>query len=126
MALQDFIVHEKGEQIEAVLTAPASGGEVGDPGLVGDMPCILYTDQDAAGKATVRFQGVYQFTVHGVDDDGNQALAVNAKVYYDAAPGGSPANPNLNADAVNGVRFGTVLDAVASTAKTVVRVRIKG
>ena len=126
MALQDYIVHEDGEQIEVKLTAPASGGVIGDPGLVGDMPCVLYGNQDAAGMAVVRFKGVYKFTVHGVDDDGNQALAVNAKAYYDASPGGSPANPNINADAVNGVRFGTVLDAVSSAAKTVVRVRIHG
>ncbi len=124
MALRDFIVHELGEQIDAKLTQPASGGKVGDPGLVGDMPCILYTDQDAAGKATVRFQGVYKFTVHGADASGNAAIAANAAGYYDASPGGSPANPNLNIDATNGKRFGTILDAVSSGAKTVVRVRI--
>ena len=122
MALRDFIVHELGEQIDAKLTYPASGGEVGDPGLVGDMPCILYGDQDADGKAVVRFQGVYRFTVHGADGSGDAAVAVNAEAYYDPTPGGD--NPNINIDATNGSRFGTILDAVASGAETVVRVRI--
>lgn len=122
MAVRDFIVHELAEQIDATLTQPASGGKVGDPGLVGDMPCILYTDQDADGKATVRFQGVFRFLVHGADGSGNAAIAANAAGYYDAAPGGG--NPNLNIDATNGKRFGTILDAVTSGGKTVVRVRI--
>lgn len=122
MAVRDFIVHELGEQIDVKLTQPASGGKVGDPGLVGDMPCILYTDQDAAGKATVRFQGVFRFLVHGANAAGNAAIAANAAGYYDAAPGSG--NPNVNIDATNGVRFGTILDAVTSGAKTVVRVRI--
>lgn len=122
MAVRDFIVHELGEQIDVELTEPASGGKVGDPGLVGDMPCILYTDQDADGKATVRFQGVFRFLVHGADGAGNAAIAANDAGYYDAAPGAS--NPNVNVDATNGVRFGTILDAVTSGGKTVVRVRI--
>ena len=122
MALRDFIVHELGEQIDAKLTYPASGGEAGDPGLVGDMPCILYTDQDADGNAVVRFQGVYRFTVHGANGAGNAAITANAAGYFDPAPGGD--NPNLNIDATNGSRFGTILDAVSSGAKTVVRVRI--
>lgn len=124
MALRDYIVHELGEQIDAKLTQPASGGKAGDPGLVGDMPCILYSDQDDDGMATVRFKGVFRFTVHGAGASGNAAIAVNDPAYYDASPGGSPTNPNINADATNGKRFGTVLDAVASGAKTVVRVRI--
>jgi hypothetical protein len=122
MAVRDFIVHELGEQIDAKLTHPTSGGKVGDPGLVGDMPCILYTDQDAEGKATVRFQGVFRFLVHGANGAGNAAIAANAAGYYDTAPGAS--NPHINADDTNGSRFGTILDAVSSGAKTVVRVRI--
>lgn len=122
MAVRDFIVHELGEQIDAKLSQPASGGKVGDPGLVGDMPCILYTDQDANGMATVRFQGVHRFLVHGANAGGNAAIAANDPAYYDAAPGGG--NPFINADATNGKRFGTFLDAVTSGGKVVVRVRI--
>lgn len=122
MAVRDYIVHELGEQIDVKLTQPAAGGKVADPGLAGDMPCILYIDQDAAGRAVVRFQGVYRFLVHGAGPAGNAAIAENDPAYYDPAPGGG--NPNINADATNGKRFGTFLDAVTSGSKTVVRVRI--
>ncbi len=122
MAIRDYIVHELGEQIGVKLTQPAAGGKTGDPGLVGDQPCILYTDQEADGTATVRFQGVMRFMVHGQGPAAAAAIAQNAPVYYDAAPGAG--NPNINADNTNGVRFGTVLDAVTSGAKTSVRVRI--
>lgn len=122
MAVRDYIVHELGDQIDVKLTLPAAGGKVGDPGMVGDMPCILYTDQDAAGNATVRFKGVFRFLVHGANGAGNAAIAANAAGYFDPAPGGG--NPNINIDATNGSRFGTILDAVTSGGKTVVRVRI--
>lgn len=122
MALRDYIVHELGDQIGVKLTQPAAGGKTGDPGLVGDMPCILYTDQEADGTATVRFQGVHRFLVHGFNATVAAAMAANDPVFYDAAPGAT--NPNLNADVTNGKRFGTVLDAVASNGKLAVRVRI--
>jgi hypothetical protein len=116
MAVQDFIVHEVGDQLHRKLTLPASGGVVGDPGLVGDRPCVLLTDQDSSGYATCKFNGSFRFVVKGEDGAGNSAIAVNGAVYYDSA-----ATVKINEDATNGVRFGTAVEAVASgETKTIV------
>lgn len=121
MALRDFIVHEVGDQLFRKLTQPASGGKVGDPGLVGDRPCVLLTDQDTSGMATVKFNGSYRMSVKGENGAGNAALAVNAPVYYDAA-----ATPKINGDNTNGVRFGSTVEAVGSGATATVVVDLQG
>lgn len=121
MAVRDFIVHEVGDQLYRLLTQPASGGVVGDPGLVGDRPCVLLTDQDANGFATVKFNGSFRLLVEGAGAGGDSAIAVNGPVYYDAA-----ATIKLNEDATNGVRFGTAVEAVASGAETVIVVDLHG
>lgn len=121
MALQDFIVHEVGDQLFRLLTAPASGGVVGDPGLVGDRPCVLLTDQDADGYATVKFNGSFRLLVEGADGSGDSAIAINGPVYYDAA-----ATIKINEDSTNGIRFGTAAQAVASGAETVIVVDLHG
>jgi predicted RecA/RadA family phage recombinase len=116
MAVQDYIAHENGDQLFRKLTAPASGGVVGDAGLVGDRPCVLLTDQDSAGYATVKFNGSFRLPVKGEDGSGNSAIAVNGGVYYDSA-----ATVKINKDATNGVRYGTAVEAVGSgETKTIV------
>jgi hypothetical protein len=121
MAVQDFIVHEVGDQLFRKLTQPASGGEVGDPGLVGDRPCVLLTDQDAAGYATCKFNGSFRLLVEGADGSGDSAIAIGGAVYSNAA-----ATIKVNEDATNGVRFGTAVEAVASGAETVIVVDLHG
>ncbi|WP_431935806.1 hypothetical protein [Micromonospora sp. RP3T] len=111
MALRDFIVHEENDNLYRKLTQPSSGGKVGDPGLVGDRPCVLLTDQDAAGCATVKFHGSFRVRVEGQGASAAAALAINAPVYYDTG-----ATVKINGDATNGVRFGTLVEAVASGA----------
>lgn len=122
MAGKTAVVHEDGDQLFRKLTQPAAGGIVGDPGLVGDRPCVLLINQDANGYATVKFNGTVRVTVHGANAAGNAALAVNAPVYYDAAPGAG--NPFVNGDSTNGVRFGTLVEAVASGAKVDLKVDV--
>lgn len=121
MAVRDFQVHEVGDQLWRKLTQPASGGKVGDPGLVGDRPCVLLTDQDSNGFATCKFNGSYRLSVKGENGAGSAAIAVNAPVYYDAA-----GTPKVNADNTNGVRFGTAIEAVASGATTTIVVDLHG
>lgn len=121
MALRDFIVHEVGDQLFRKLTQPAAGGKTGDPGLVGDRPCVLLTDQDADGFATCKFNGSYRLSVKGENGAGNAAIAVGAAVYYDAA-----ATPKINADNTNGVRYGTAVNAVGSGATTTIVVDLHG
>lgn len=114
MALRDYTVHELGDQLDRKLTYPASGGKVGDPGIVGKRPGILLIDQDANGRATVKFNGSHRFTVHAVNNSGNSAIALGDELYYDPTPGGS--NPFINKDATNGIFFGYAATAVASGA----------
>ncbi|MEU7590630.1 DUF2190 family protein [Micromonospora sp. NPDC049230] len=121
MALRDFQVHEDGDQLYRKLTQPAAGGKVGDPGLVGDRPCVLLTDQDSNGGASCKFNGSYRLSVKGENGAGNAALTVNAPVYYDAA-----ATPKINGDNTNGVRYGTTIEAVGSGATAAVVVDLHG
>lgn len=121
MALRDFQVHEQGDQLFRKLTQPAAGGKAGDPGLVGDRPCVLLTDQEASGFATVKFNGSYRLKVDGQGPAAAAALAINAPVYYDAA-----AANKINGDNTNGVRFGTVVEAVASGATVTAVVDLHG
>lgn len=118
MAVRDFIVHEEHTQLDRKLTFPVSGGKVGDPGLVGDRPCILYTDQDAAGMATVKFLGTFRFSAHAVTAAANSAIAVNDVLYLDQAPGAN--NPVINKDATNGKRFGMAVEALAAGEQAVI------
>lgn len=121
MALRDFQVHEVGDQLFRKLTQPASGGKVGDPGLVGDRPCVLLTDQDEDGFATVKFNGSYRLSVKGENGAGNAAIALNGPVYYDTA-----STPKINGDVTNGVRYGTAVEAVSSGATSVIVVDLHG
>lgn len=117
-ATQDFIVHELGDQLNRKLTYPTSGGKMGDPCVVGDRPGILYSDQDTAGYAVVKFHGSFRVLVHGVLASSNSAVAIGDALYYDPSPGST--NPNINKDVTNGVRWGTAVEAVVSAAKTVI------
>lgn len=110
MAHQDFLVHADGSQLWRKLTQPSSGGKAGDPGLVGDRPCVLLTDQDSSGYATCKFTGSFRVTAKGEDGSGDAAIAVGDPVYYDAAAD----TVKINADAANGVRWGTAVEAVGS------------
>ncbi len=121
MAVEDFIVHEVGDQLFRKLTLPASGGSVGDPGLVGDRPCVLLTDQDDDGFATCQFNGSFRVSVKGEDGSGNSAIAVNGAVYYDSA-----ATVKINKDSTNGVRWGTAVEAVSSGATSTIVVDLHG
>lgn len=121
MAIQDYIVHEVGDQLDRKPTYPASGGKVGDPAMFGRRPAVLKTDQNATtGKATLKFCGSHKFTVHGVAASSGAAVAVGDDLYYDPSPGSG--NPNINKDVTNGVFFGIANGVVASGAKTVITV----
>ena len=121
MPAKNAVVHQVGDQLKRKLTQPAAGGLAGDPGLVGDRPCVLLGNQDAAGRAVVKFSGTVRVTVHGFGASAAAAIAESGAVYYDA---GSGADPRINGDLTNGVRFGTVAEAVASGAKVDVLVDI--
>ncbi len=108
------IVFEDGDQLRVVCTAPTTPAS-GDPVLVGQLPGVALTDEDAEGYTTVKFNGVAELSVKG-ETTTNAAVAAGDIVYYDGGV--------INKDSTNGVRFGYALGAVSSGATTKIRVKI--
>jgi predicted RecA/RadA family phage recombinase len=117
-------VFERGRQFEADVSGVTGTGDSGlvlsgDPIVIGQLPGVALTSEDADGMATIQTDGVFDLPVKG-ETTTNAAIAVGAIVYYDAA-----ATPHkLNADNTNGVRFGYALEAVSSGATATIRVKV--
>ena len=104
-----------GRFLNVVCTAPATPSS-GDPVLFGEIPGVAVTDEDANGNTSIDTGGVYNLSVKGADDGGDAAIAAGDILYYDAG--------EINADAVNGTRYGYALAAVNSGATTTIEVKI--
>ena len=117
-------IFEHGRQFEANVsgvTGTGAGGLVlsGDPVVIGQLPGVALTSEDADGMATIQTDGVFDLPVKG-ETTSNAAVAIGDLIYYDAA-----ATPHkLNKDAANGVRFGYALEGVDSGATTTIRVKV--
>lgn len=111
-------VYEHGTQFAAVCSEPTTPNS-GDPVLVGQIPGVALTDEQADGTTTIQTDGVFELSVKG-ETTTNAAIAVGDILYYDAA-----ATPHkLNKDNTNGVRFGYALEALASGATSTIRVKV--
>jgi len=108
------IIFEHGDQLQVVCSAPATPAS-GDPVLVGQLPGVALTDENADGVTTVKFNGVASLPVKG-ETTTNAAVSVGDILYYDSGV--------INKDSSNGVRFGYALQAVDSGATTTIRVKI--
>ena len=107
-----------GRYISAAATAPAAP-DSGDPVLVGQIPGVALTDEDAAGNTTIDLGGVYMLSVEGVNNAGNSAVAVGDIIYYETGE-----TPPLNKDNVAGVRFGYALGTVGAGLTATIAVKI--
>ena len=86
----------------------------GDPVVVGELPGVALTDEDADGLATVDTRGVYDLAVDAAAD-----MAPGDVVYF--AAGDTPRLSDTN----TGARFGYVLEEVtAAGGSQTVEVRI--
>lgn len=85
----------------------------GDPGVVGRLPVVALTDEDADGMATCDTLGVYTFTVTSAV----AAIAPGDAVHWDNAAG-------TLREAGAGVFFGTALGAVAAAGTATIEVRV--
>lgn len=94
----------------------ASGVKSGDPVVYGQKPGVALTDRDADGKATVRFEGVAELSVKGIDGSGNKAIVEGDVLYFVGAD-----TPKLSVKAT-GVRYGYAMGAVDSGATATIRV----
>lgn len=118
------IVYDKGEQLSLNVSGVTGSGTAGammsgDPGVIGQLPFVALTNEDADGNATCKFNGVADVSVMGeTNADAGSAVAVGDILYFDAAD-----TPRVNKD-TTGVRFGYALEAVASGATSTIRVKI--
>jgi predicted RecA/RadA family phage recombinase len=106
-------VFEHGDQFVVVATEPATP-QSGDPILVGQLPGVALTDENADGEVTAKFNGVWEFPVEA---EGG-AITPGAIVYYDAA------DDALNNSSSGNIRFGYALDEVDNAATATIRVKI--
>jgi predicted RecA/RadA family phage recombinase len=91
------------------LVVPVPVGTVsGDPVVYGNRPGVALTTRDAAGNATVQFDGVFTLSVKGVNGTGNVAVAAGDILYHVAAD-----TPKLSKKDT-GVRFGYAMGAVTT------------
>lgn len=112
------IVQEHGNDLYVAVTAPATPVS-GDPVLLGQLPGVALTDEQADGKTSIKTNGTATLLVKG-ETTTDAAIAAGDIVYYDAA-----ATPHkINKDNTNGVRFGYALEAVASGATATILVKI--
>lgn len=110
-------VFPNGRQLSLAATEPATPVS-GDPVLVGQMPGVALTNEDAAGNTTIDFGGVYDLSVKGIDGVGNSAVAVGDILYYVA--GDTPPISKKN----TGVRFGYALETVTAGATATINVKV--
>lgn len=108
------IVHEDGEQLRVVCSAPTAP-KSGDAVLVGQLPGVALVDEEADGYTTVKFNGAATLPVKG-ETTTNAAVNYGDILYYDSGV--------INKDSTNGVRFGYALGSVSSGATTSILVKI--
>ncbi|RSN12816.1 hypothetical protein DMB42_11600 [Nonomuraea sp. WAC 01424] len=108
---------EEGDQLYVTVTHPATPVS-GNPVRYGQRPGVALTDEKADGKTTVKFDGVASFSVKGIDQSGNSAVAEGDILYY--VDGDTPNLSKKN----TGVRFGYAAGAVSSAATATIDVII--
>ena len=111
-------VFEYGNQLSVVCSHPTTPAS-GDPVIVGQIPGVALTDERTDGTTTVKFNGVYDLTVAGVNGSGNSAVAVGDILYYVSADA-----PAVLSKKTTGVRFGYALETVDSGGSAVIQVKI--
>lgn len=114
------IRYEHGDQFSANVSAVNGSGTSnailsGDPGVLGQLPFVALTDEDADGIATIKTNGVADLLVDA------EAAAVNPGdlLYFDAAD----ANKINNSSSGN-VRYGYALGSVGNGATGTIPVKV--
>ncbi len=110
-------VYAEGRRLSLAATDPATPA-AGDPVVVGQLPGVALTAEDAAGNTSVDLGGVYNLSVKGVDGAGNSPVAVGDLLYYVTAD-----TPKLSKKNT-GVRYGYALGTVGTGATATIAVKI--
>lgn len=111
------IIFDKGDQLAVTVTHPATPAS-GDPVRVGDICGVALTDEHTDGTTSVKFDGVADVSVKGVNGSGNSAVAVGDSIFYVDAD-----TPVLSKKAT-GKLFGYALEAVSSGGTDTIRVKL--
>ena len=101
----------------AAVVDVAEGMKSGDAVLIGNgLPGVALTDRSAAGKATVQFNGEFEFAVEGKNKAGEKAIEEGDILYI---KGGK-----LSVNNEEGTRYGYALGAVVKNKTETIRVKI--
>lgn len=100
-------VYRKATQMQVACTDPTTPAS-GDPVVYGQRPGVCLVTEDAAGLASVAFEGAFNISVKGIDGGGNSAVAEGDILYYTAAD-----TPKVSKKAT-GIRYGYAAGAVTS------------
>lgn len=111
------IVHEDGDALCIAVTLPTTPAS-GDPVLIGQLPGVALTAEQADGKTSVKLNGTALLSVKG-ETTVDAAIAAGDILYYDTA-----ATVKINKDSANGVRYGYALEAVGSGVTATILVKI--
>jgi predicted RecA/RadA family phage recombinase len=112
-------VYEEGTHLAVACSDPATPAS-GDPVVYGQRPGVCLVAEDAAGLASVTFEGVFNLSVKGVTTAGaGSAVAEGDILYYVAA--NTPKVSKASGDA-GAVRFGYAAGAVNSAATATIPV----
>lgn len=110
-------VHERGVKLQVTV---ASGISSGDPVEVNTshLTGVALNDRDAetSGKASVQFEGVFNLSVKGINDDGNIAGVEGQAVYFVLGD-----TPKLSLKS-SGKFFGYLLEELSSGATATIKV----
>src|SRR5215207_1996208 len=109
------------ESSKQLRVAVASTVDSGQCVIVGQMAGVALTDYSSAdGKATIDFGGVYEFSVKGVNNAGNVAVAVGDPLFFVSGD-----TPEISKKS-SGTFVGYALATVGSNATATIAVRFPG
>lgn len=98
-------------------TGPNDPIESGDPVVWGNVPGVALADERTDDdKVLIQTDGVFELSVTGANNAGSSAISPGDIVYIDGT--------ELNADDIDGTRFGYALADVGSGATTAIDVKV--
>ena len=109
------MIYKKGDVLEI---AVPSGITSGDPVVVNNITGVALTDRDSDGNASVKFDGVFDLSVKGIDTDGNSAVAIGDIIYW--VSGDTPKLSKKN----SGTAFGVALETISSGSTDTIKVKL--
>ena len=115
--MAENIIFEDGDQLSVVVTDPTTPAS-GDPVRMGARCGVALTAERADGTTTVKFDGVADLSVKGVNGAGNSAVAVGDELFYTDGD-----TPKINKK-TTGVHFGWALEAITSGSTDTIRVKV--